>query len=62
VKLTARRGRTAVATGSAKVKAGTATVKLRFTAKGKRTLRHAHTVTLKITGGGLSATVVLKRR
>jgi hypothetical protein len=63
LKLTARRGKTAVAGGSARAKAGqAATVRLRFTATGKRTLRHARSATLKITGGGVSATVVLKRR
>jgi len=62
LKLTARRGATVVATGSAKVKGGAATVKVRFTTKGKRTLRHAKRVTLKIAGGGVSTTITLKAR
>ncbi|HMJ32787.1 MAG TPA: calcium-binding protein [Baekduia sp.] len=62
LKLTARRGTTVVASGSVKAKAGkAATVRLRFTAKGKRALRHAKSATLKISGGGVKATLVLKR-
>jgi hypothetical protein len=62
LKLVARRGTTVVARGTTKVKSGSATVKLRFTATGRRTLRRARSVTLKISGGGVSAMVVLKRR
>jgi len=63
VKLTATRSGKLVARGSAKAtKKGTATVTLRFTGKAKRALRHAKTVTLKISGGETSTTVVLKRR
>jgi len=62
LKLTARRGKAVVATGRAKVTRGTVTVKLRFTTKAKRTLRHARSVKLKITGVGVSTTITLKRR
>jgi hypothetical protein len=63
IKLSATRAATVVAHGTAKAtKKGTATVKLHFTTKAKRTLRHAKRVTLKISGGGATTTVVLKRR
>lgn len=63
VKLSATRSGKVVAKGSAKAtKKGTATVKLKFTAKAKRALRHAKSVTLKVSGGGATTTVVLKRR
>ncbi len=63
VKLSATRAGTLVARGSAKAtKKGTATVKLKFTTKAKRALRHAKSLTLKISGGGVATTVVLKRR
>jgi hypothetical protein len=62
LKLVARRGKTVVASGRAKVKGGTATVTLRFTAKGRRALRHAKRTTLKVSGGGVTATLVLVRR
>ncbi len=63
VKLSATRSGKRVARGSTKAtKNGTATVKLKFTAKAKRTLRHAKSVTLKVGGGGATTTVVLKRR
>lgn len=61
--LNATRSGKVVARGSAKAtKKGTATVKLKFTAKAKRALRHAKSVTLKISGGAVATTVVLKRR
>ncbi|HWI73042.1 MAG TPA: calcium-binding protein [Baekduia sp.] len=63
LKLSATRSGTVVARGSGKAtKNGTATIKLRFTAKAKRSLRHAKTLKLKVTGGGVSATITLKRR
>ena len=63
VKLSATRSGTVVARGTGKAaKNGTATVKLRFTTKAKRTLRSAKTVKLKVAGGGASATITLKRR
>ncbi|WCB94411.1 hypothetical protein DSM104299_03147 [Baekduia alba] len=63
LKLSATRTGKVVARGSAKVaKAGTATVKLRFTAKAKRALRHAKTLKLKVSGGGVTTTITLKRR
>jgi hypothetical protein len=63
VKLSAARSGQVVARGSGKAtKKGTATVKLRFTAKAKRSLRHARTLTLKLSGGGVATTITLKRR
>jgi Ca2+-binding RTX toxin-like protein len=63
LKLSAARSGKVVARGSAKAtKKGTATVKLKFTSKAKRALRHAKSVTLKVSGGGVTTTVVLKRR
>jgi Ca2+-binding RTX toxin-like protein len=63
LKLSATRSGKVVARGSAKAtKKGTATVKLKFTSEAKRALRHAKSVTLKISGGGTTTTVVLKRR
>jgi hypothetical protein len=63
VKLSATRSGKLVARGSAKAtKNGTATVKLKFTTKAKRSLRHAKSATLKISGGGASTTVTLKRK
>jgi RTX calcium-binding nonapeptide repeat (4 copies) len=56
VKLVAKRGKTTVARG-----AGTGTVRLRFTAGAKRSLKHARSVKLTITGGGLKTTVTLRR-
>jgi Ca2+-binding RTX toxin-like protein len=62
LKLSATRSGKVVARGGAKAtKKGTATVKLKFTTKAKRALRHAKSVTLKISGGGVATTVVLKR-
>jgi Ca2+-binding RTX toxin-like protein len=63
LKLTATRSGTTVARGSGKTtKNGTATIKLRFTAQAKRALRHAKTLKLKVSGGGVSTTITLKRR
>jgi Ca2+-binding RTX toxin-like protein len=63
LKLSATRSGTVVARGSGKAtKKGTATVKLRFTAKAKRSLRHAKTLKLKVSGGGVATTITLKRR
>jgi hypothetical protein len=56
VKLVAKRGRTTVARG-----AGTGTVRLRFTSAAKRSLKHARSVKLTISGGGLETTVTLRR-
>jgi Ca2+-binding RTX toxin-like protein len=62
LKLSATRSGKVVARGSAKAtKKGTATVKLKFTSKARRALRHAKSVTLKVSGGGVATTVVLKR-
>ncbi|HEY6758021.1 MAG TPA: calcium-binding protein [Baekduia sp.] len=62
LKLSATRSGKVVARGSGKAtKKGTATIKLRFTTKAKRSLRHAKTITLKVSGGGVSTTVTLKR-
>ena len=60
--LVAKRGKRIVARGSAKVgAAGTATVTLRFTKAAKRSLRSARSVRLKISGGGATVAVTLKR-
>ncbi len=56
VKLVAKKGRTIVARGS-----GTGTVRMRFTTAARRSLRHARSVKLTITGGGLRATVTIRR-
>jgi hypothetical protein len=61
--LSATRSGRVVAKGSGKAdKKGTATIRLRFTKKARRSLRHARTITLKVAGAGASATVTLKRR
>jgi hypothetical protein len=63
LKLTATRSGTIVARGAGKAdKKGNTTIKLRFTAQAKRTLRHAKTLKLKVSGSGVSATITLKRR
>ncbi|WP_445150784.1 hypothetical protein [Baekduia sp. Peel2402] len=63
VALSASRSGKVVAKGSAKAdKKGVATVTLKFTAKAKKSLRKAKTITLKVAGGGATATVTLKRR
>jgi Ca2+-binding RTX toxin-like protein len=60
--LTARRSGVAVARGSAKVRTGrSATVRLRFTAKARRSLRHARRVTLTVTGAGATMKVTVRR-
>jgi hypothetical protein len=63
LKLSATRAGKVVARGSGKAsKTGSATVKLRFTSRAKKALRHAKTITLKVSGNGVSATITLKRR
>ncbi|MCW2985093.1 MAG: hypothetical protein JWR63_2663 [Conexibacter sp.] len=63
VTLSATRSGKVVARGSGKAtKNGTATVKLRFTAKAKRSLRHVKTLKLQVSGGGASTTITLERR
>jgi len=63
VALSASRSGKVVAKGSAKAdKKGVATVTLTFTAKAKKALRKAKTITLKVSGGGATTTVTLKRR
>jgi hypothetical protein len=63
LKLSATRSGKVVARGSAKATMkGTATVKLKFTSKAKRALRHAKILRLKVSGSGVATTVVLKRR
>jgi Ca2+-binding RTX toxin-like protein len=60
--LTARRGKTVVARGATRVRAGKpATVRLRFTAKARRSLRHARRVTFAVTGGGATLKVTVRR-
>jgi Ca2+-binding RTX toxin-like protein len=62
VALTARRGTVIVARGQAKVGAGgRATVKLTFTAKGRKILRHARTAKLTVTGAGTTLSLSLRR-
>ena len=62
VTLVAKRGKKIVARGSARIgKSGTATVTLRFTKAAKRSLRGARSLKLKVSGGGTSASVMLKR-
>lgn len=61
VKLTAKQGSKTVASGSATAKNGTATVKLKFTKAAKKALKRKRTVTLKISGAGVSVTYKLKR-
>ncbi len=62
ISLTAKSGKKTVAKGSGKANsAGRATVVLRFTKAGKQALRGKRKVALKISGGGASATVQLKR-
>jgi hypothetical protein len=61
--LSATRSGKVVAKGSGKAdKKGTATVTLKFTSKAKKALRKAKTLKLKVSGGGATATVTLKRR
>ncbi len=56
ITLSARRGGKLVARGS-----GRGTVRLRFTASARRQLRRARSATLKISGGGATLTVTLRR-
>jgi hypothetical protein len=61
--LTARSGRKVVASGAARAgKDGSATVTLRFTAAGKRTLRHARRAKLTVGGAGLRSLVLTLER
>ncbi|MCW3022771.1 MAG: hypothetical protein JWR30_2093 [Conexibacter sp.] len=63
LKLAATRSGKVVARGSGKAtKAGTATVKLRFTAKARKSLRRAKTITLKVSGNGVTGTITLRQR
>jgi hypothetical protein len=63
LRLSATRSGRVVARGSAKaIKNGSATVRLRFTKQARRSLRHARTITVKIGGSGVAATITLKRR
>ena len=63
VKLSATRGGTVVARCSGKAtKKGTATIKLRFTSKARKSLRRAKSITLKVSGAGVAGTITLKRR
>ena len=60
--LTARTGKTVVARGSTKVKAGgRATVRLRFTTKARAKLRRARSATLTITGQGTKLKLTVRR-
>ena len=61
VTLTARVSGRTVAAGSARVTAGKATVRLTFTRAGRRLLRGHRSIRLAIAGGGVRATVVLRR-
>jgi Ca2+-binding RTX toxin-like protein len=62
LKLTARQGGRVVARGQAKVGAsGRATVRLRFTKAAVKRLRKARSVKLTVSGGGVKATLRLKR-
>ncbi|MBO9534715.1 MAG: hypothetical protein J7513_17205 [Solirubrobacteraceae bacterium] len=61
-KVRAKRGRTLVASGTAKVSAGgTATVRVRFTKAARRALAAKKKVTLTVSAGGKTATVVLTK-
>ena len=63
IALSATRSGQVVAKGSGKAdKKGTATIRLRFTTKAKRSLHHAKTITLKVSGSGVATTLTLKRR
>jgi Ca2+-binding RTX toxin-like protein len=60
--LTARRGRTIVATGSVRVPAGgRATVRMKVRPAARRLLRRTRSVQLRVSGTGVSATVTLRR-
>lgn len=62
VTLTAKRGKKTVAKGTGKAtKSGNATVVLRFSTSGKRALAGKKRVMLVLTGGGVTATVELKK-
>lgn len=61
VKLTAKNGKRTVASGTASAKGGKATVKLKFTKAAKKSLKRKKTVTLKVTGAGVSVTYKLKK-
>jgi DNA-binding beta-propeller fold protein YncE len=60
--LVARKGRTKVAAGKGNVaRNGTAKIRLKFTRSAKRSLRKAKKVKLKISGGGGSLTITLRK-
>jgi Ca2+-binding RTX toxin-like protein len=61
VKLTATSGRKLVARGSAKARTTTVTVRLRFTAAGRKALKHKRKAKLVVRGGKVRGTVTLRR-
>lgn len=61
VRVTARHGRTVVASGSARPRNGAATVTLRFTARARRQLLGLRKVTLQLRTGPHRGTVTLRR-
>ena len=61
ITLVARDGQRVVATGSGRSSAGVVNVRLRFSAAARRRLAHRTAVRIAITGGGLRATVTLRR-
>lgn len=61
VSLKAKRAGRTVASGRATTKKGAASVRLRFTAKAKRSLGKTRKVTLRIEGSGVKRTVTLRR-
>ena len=61
IKLTATRAGKLVARGSATARGATVTVKLRFTAAGRRLLKRKRTAKLVVKGGAVRGTVTLRR-
>ena len=61
VKLTATSGRKLVARGSAKARTTTVTVRLRFTAAGRKALKRTRKAKLVVRGGTVRGTVTLRR-
>jgi hypothetical protein len=61
VKLTATRAGKLMARGSATARATTVTVRLRFTAAGRKALRGKRKATLVVSGGTVRGTVTLRR-